>query len=92
MLSRIRLSGVVGIVSMLAGVAVVALENPIVAVGLAMILSGLAVIIAGVVSRLRRALASPLGGMGMGGMDVDVDPEDFVPEDGEFEEPIDEEN
>lgn len=61
MFDKLGVAGVVGLVLLLAGLGIVAWQNPIIAAGLALVFVGLALVLKGVVGSL-------LGSMGMGGM------------------------
>jgi hypothetical protein len=61
MFDKLGLVGVLGVVLMLGGVAVVALENIVVAGGLALLVAGLGLVVFGLVKNL-------LSSLGMGGM------------------------
>jgi hypothetical protein len=61
MLKRLGLPGVFGVLVMLAGIALIAWENLLIAGGLALTIAGLGLVVYGLVSGL-------LSAMGMGGM------------------------
>lgn len=61
MFDKLGLAGVLGVVLMLGGVAVVALESLVVAGGLALLVAGLGLVVFGLVKNL-------LSSLGMGGM------------------------
>jgi hypothetical protein len=61
MLRRLGLPGVFGVLVMLAGIALIAWENLLIAGGLALTIAGLGLVVYGLVSGL-------LSAMGMGGM------------------------
>lgn len=61
MLDRLGIPGVVGVLALLGGVAVIALESPVVAAGIALVVLGLALTAFGL-------LKSALAAMGMDGM------------------------
>ena len=61
MLDKLGIPGILGVLFMLGGIAVVALENIILAGGLALVIAGLGLIVFGLVKNL-------LSSLGMGGM------------------------
>lgn len=61
MLDRLGPVGIVGVVVMLVGIALVAWQDPIVAAGIALVIVGLGMVVKALVSAL-------FGAMGMGGM------------------------
>ncbi|MFB6233265.1 MAG: hypothetical protein ABEH61_03305 [Haloarculaceae archaeon] len=61
MLDKLGVVGVVGVLLMLGGVAVVALENVLIAAGIALVVAGLGFVVLGLVKNL-------LASLGMGGM------------------------
>lgn len=61
MLKKLGLPGIFGVLLMLAGVALIALENLLIAGGLALVVAGLGLVVYGLVTGL-------LSAMGMGGM------------------------
>jgi len=61
MFDKLGIPGVLGVLFMLGGIAVVAFENPILAGGLALVVAGLGLIVFGLVKNL-------LSSFGMGGM------------------------
>ena len=65
MLDKLGIAGILGVVVMLGGIALVAWEAPIVAAGIAFVVAGLGLIVYGMVQNLLTAFG--LGG-GMGGM------------------------
>ncbi len=64
MLDKLGLAGLVGVVCMLGGIAVVAWQNLILAGGLALVIAGLGLVVFGLVKNL----LSSFGMGGMGGM------------------------
>jgi len=66
MLDKLGIAGVLGVVVMLGGIAVVAWQAPIVAAGIAFVVAGLGLIVYGMIKNLMTAFG--LGGGGMGGM------------------------
>jgi hypothetical protein len=65
MLDKLGIAGILGVVVMLGGIALVAWQAPIVAAGIAFVVAGLGLIVYGMVQNLLTAFG--LGG-GMGGM------------------------
>jgi hypothetical protein len=61
MFDKLGIPGVLGVLLMLGGIAVVALENIVLAGGLALVIAGLGLVVFGLVKNL-------LGALGMGGM------------------------
>jgi hypothetical protein len=61
MLKRLGATGIVGFLTVLGGIALIAYDSPIVAAGIALVLAGLGLVIRSLVSSL-------MGAMGMGGM------------------------
>jgi hypothetical protein len=61
MFDKLGIPGILGVLFMLGGIAVVAFENPILAGGLALVIAGLGLIVFGLVKNL-------LSSFGMGGM------------------------
>lgn len=61
MFSKLGAKGIAGLLALLAGLAVIAYSNPIIAGGMALVLVGLVLVVWGVVSSL-------LSNFGMGGM------------------------
>lgn len=61
MLDKLGITGILGLLIMVAGVAVVAWQDPIIAAGFALVLLGIGLL-------LRAAVNSLMGAMGMGGM------------------------
>ncbi|WP_225332738.1 MULTISPECIES: DUF7470 family protein [Halomicrobium] len=66
MLDKLGIAGIAGVLVMLAGIALVAWQNLILAAGLAFVVAGLGLIVYGMVTNLLSAFG--LGGGGMGGM------------------------
>ncbi|ACV46836.1 MULTISPECIES: DUF7470 family protein [Halomicrobium] len=65
MFDKLGIAGLLGVVVMLGGIALVAWQAPIVAAGIAFVVAGLGLIVYGMVTNLMSAFG--LGG-GMGGM------------------------
>lgn len=61
MLDKLGIPGVFGLLCLLAGIVVIALENLVIAVGLALVVAGLGFVVFGLVKNL-------LSSMGMGGL------------------------
>jgi hypothetical protein len=61
MLDKLGIPGLIGVLFMLGGIAVVAVKSPIIAGGLALLVAGLGLIVFGLVKNL-------LSSFGMGGM------------------------
>lgn len=61
MFGKLGAKGIVGVLALLGGIAVIALQNLLIAAGMALIVVGLVLVVWGVVSSL-------LGNLGMGGM------------------------
>lgn len=61
MLKHLGVVGVVGVLLLLGGIVVIALRDPVIAVGLALSIAGLGLVVRALVSSL-------MGALGMGGM------------------------
>jgi hypothetical protein len=61
MIGKLGITGLLGVLFLFAGIALVAWENLVVAGGLALVIAGLGLVVYGMISRLASA-------MGMGGM------------------------
>jgi hypothetical protein len=66
MLDKLGMAGILGVLIMLGGIAIVAWQNLFLAAGLAFVVAGIGLIVYGMVTNLLSAFG--LGGGGMGGM------------------------
>ena len=70
MFDKLGAKGILGVLALLGGIAVIALQNLLIAAGMALIVLGFVLVIWGVVSTLlsNLGMGGMMGGGGMGGM------------------------